>query len=328
MRKSVFDVWASFLAVASLGFLPAASAAIGTIEAAEHLRLPTWFETNQGQADASARFIGRFPGYDAFFTGTESVLVLRNSPKTQPDHGSTVLRLRFVDSSVPSVEGVEPLPFRSNYLRGADGAVVDVVNYARVRYRGKYPGVDVEYYGREGLIEYDVIVAPHADPAMVKMRMVGADSVQRSADGSIRIVTASGDLNIRQPFAYQEIDGERRKVEVSLVLDQDGTIGFAAEPYDRSRPLVIDPILDYSTYFWLFPTGVAVDGAGSAYISGYTSATGDRLAGSRDTRQCQQAERQRDQKEMPHLCPRILEPQVGRQGREATALKGPSQPDR
>jgi hypothetical protein len=139
-------------------------------------RLPLRFEANQGQTDARVKFLARGDGYNHFLTPGEAVLSLdaeaRDAKGARAAEGRAsaaevkakktpgVLRMKFVGAEVKAgVAGVEELPGRSNYFRGADPSKwqTDVRAYARVRYAGIYPGVDLEYYGDRSRLEYGTI---------------------------------------------------------------------------------------------------------------------------------------------------------------------------
>ncbi|PYV30385.1 MAG: hypothetical protein DMG22_20550, partial [Acidobacteria bacterium] len=61
------------------------------------------------------------------------------------------------------------------------------------------------------------------------------------------------------------------------VLSADNHVHFEVPDYDRSRPLVIDPVLDYSSYIGGsggdLALGIAVDSANNAYVTGRTGST-------------------------------------------------------
>jgi hypothetical protein len=136
----------------------------------------------------------------------------------------------------------------TNYLLGDDpaGWDVNVARYAAVTYESLYPGIDVRFYGApDGQLEFDVIVAPNADAERFTLA-VDDDALLRGADGSLRLASRP-DISISRPVAYQVIDGIRRWVEATYVLD-DGAATFDVGPYDDRFPLVIDPVLGYATY--------------------------------------------------------------------------------
>src|SRR5579862_3527349 len=69
-----------------------------------------------------------------------------------------------------SLEGMELLASQSHYLLGNDAAKwrTHVPNYARVRVRDAWPGIDVVYYGTRSALEFDFVVAAGADPSRIE----------------------------------------------------------------------------------------------------------------------------------------------------------------
>ena len=233
--------------------------------------LPLAFEPNRGQTDAAVRFVARGHGYDLFLTPEETVLSLRGGEPAAP---ASVLRMR-VKGARPdaSFAGEETLPGLSHYLKPA-GWATGVPRFARVRARDVLPGVDLVYYGNQGELEYDFVVAPGADPRGIALILEGASSVALGPDRSLRLQLASGSLVQRPPVLYQEIDGRKREIEGGYLLDGN-EVRFRIGAYDARHPLYIDPVLNYSTY--LGGSGgdsgnsIAVDAAGAVYVTGSTT---------------------------------------------------------
>jgi hypothetical protein len=259
-------------------------------------RVPRSFEQNQGQTDAQVKFLSRGNGYTVFLTSTEAVLSLRRprestrssrtahllkgqtQARTSPGQGeqqSLVLHLQPIGANAaPRIIGESALPGTVNYLRGnaAKNSLEGIATYRRVRYEDVYPGIDLIYYDNGHQLEYDVVVAPGADPDRVRLRFSGADTPRIEASGDLVLHTAMGELRQPAPLIYQEVDGVRRVIPGSYILENADHIGFQVGPYDHTRPLVIDPVLAYSTYFggdseesgW----DIAVDAVGNAYVTG------------------------------------------------------------
>ena len=171
------------------------------------------------------------------------------------------------------ISGKTRLPGTVNYFAGSDPAkwLSAIPTFARVKYAGVYPGIDLSYYGNRQRLEFDFDVAPGADPRSIRLRFDGARVLSLDKNGNLMIVTANGRVGFEKPAIYQP-SGERGKqiIEGAFRILSGRTVAFALGRYDRTKPLVIDPILDYSTY--LGQTGqawaVAVDPAGEAYIAG------------------------------------------------------------
>jgi Beta-propeller repeat len=291
------------------GLLPAAASRLETAAAwarpAEpalaleaYGKLPLSFERNQGQADSRVKYLSRGGGYSLLLTPSEAILSLRGSrsmnreaprqgPEAPGDGRPAVVRMTLVGGNpAPEVSGAEELPGRSHYFTGNDPRRWrrDVPHFARVSCRDVYPGVDLVYHGRQGRLEYDFVVSPGSDPRTIRVRLEGAEAMRLDDGGNLVLETSAGRLVQQAPLVYQEIDGKRRRVSASHVLHGGGDVGFALGPYDADRPLVIDPVLEYSTYLGGSAgdggMAIAVDDFGSAYVTGHTGSADFPVAGS------------------------------------------------
>jgi uncharacterized repeat protein (TIGR01451 family) len=253
--------------------------------------LPLIFEPNQGQgnldpSDPRAKFVARGSGY-SLFLGSQGAIVSLVSP----DHNRTSNKGRSAATPVlvQSLEmklagananlrlsATDPLPGHSNYLLGNDPAKWHrgVPQFGRVRYENAYPGIDLVFYGNQGRLEYDFQVAPGADPTQAELEFDGAKRLEVQ-DGALVIHSEGESVRLEAPKVYQEIAGRKQAVEGSFVVRGANRAGFAIGAYDRSRELVIDPILNFSTYFGgsgdEHSTSVAVDGSFNIYITGSTT---------------------------------------------------------
>lgn len=253
-----------------------ASAATRTRIADAYGKQPLAFEENRGQTDSQVKFLTRGEGYGLFLTSTEAVIALRGQGP------SPVLRMRwFGGNSSPSISGQGELPGQSHYLIGRDraGWRTGIPSYARVLYRDVYPGIDLVFYGRERQLEHDFRLAPGADPAAIRLEFLGAERVAIDPAGDLVVAVGGAEIRLKRPVSFQEIGPGRREVASSwrlLPAGQAGSprAGFEVGSYDRLQPLVIDPVLVYSTYLggnsYDTADDVAVDAAGNAYITGWT----------------------------------------------------------
>jgi Bacterial Ig-like domain (group 3)/Beta-propeller repeat len=190
-----------------------------------------------------------------------------------------VLRMKLRNANpAAKVTGEDELAGTSNYFIGNDPAKwrTKVPTYAKVKYEGIYPGIDLVYYGNQRQLEYDFIVAPGADPHRIAFDVRGAKRIRRDARGDLVLAMKMGEDEIRwhKPVAYQEKNGTRQEVAARYAISDANWVGFELAKYDVSRPLYIDPLI-YSTY--LGGSGqddgysIAVNSAGNAYVTGVTS---------------------------------------------------------
>src|SRR5438552_1690786 len=287
------------LVIAALGLIPTLPGSVANADditpsavSEAYGKLPLSFEANRGQTDAQVKFLSRGPGHTLFLTSTGAVLVLttRESPAREPAvHGkparrgpgtNAVLRMTFVGAQPPlRPVGREELPGRANYFIGKDPAKwrTNVPTYAKVQYAALYPGIDLIYYGNQRQLAYDFIVRPGADPGLIALGFRGADKLDVDDQGDLVLDTAVGNIRMRKPVIYQEVNGVRREVAGSYVLTGTHQVGFRIAAYDASQPLVIDPVLSYSTYLGGSNAddglGIAVDTCGNAYVTGITLST-------------------------------------------------------
>jgi hypothetical protein len=234
--RSIFALFA----FVPLLVLPAATVA-GLSEG--YGRLPLHFEANRGQVDPQVRFLARGPGYGLYLTASEAVLALGAKDRA-------VLRMALVGAAPDAqLSGLEELPGKTNYFIGKNSAQwrANVPIYAKAHYREVYPG---------------------ADPEKILMRFEGTGKLEIDARGNLVLHTASGELRQHKPVVYQEIEGVRQDIDASYVIRGANRVGFQLAAYDTSVPLVIDPVLAYSTYLGgnagADGRGIAVDASAAA----------------------------------------------------------------
>lgn len=247
-------------------------------------RMPMSFEENRGQADSEVLYQAKGHGYQVFLTGGEAVLMLSGGDAGRADErpvGSDqregALRLRLVNArEAASISGSVQLKGRSNYLIGNDSSkwVTDIPTWGRVEYREVYPGIDLAFYGNQQRLEYDFVVRPGADPRRIGVRIEGADRMKLSPEGDLVLEIGGNRVIHRSPVTYSDDGGARQRVRSRYVINGDGSIGFEVDGYDPKKTLVIDPVIDYSTFFGGIGSdegfAIDVDSTGSAYVTGTT----------------------------------------------------------
>ncbi len=238
--------------------------------------LPLSFEENRGQTDQEVRYFSRNSSCTLYLTRSEAIVQFRQSSGAS---GGTpkALKLKLIGaSSQTRLEGLNPLPGKSNYFIGNDPRDwrTDIPNFSRLRYREAYPGIDLVYYGTQKQLEYDFVLAPHADPKQIKLVFEGARETKIDDQGDLRLSLGEDQLLMRKPVIYQEEHGERREIAGSFAINGRGELGFEIGGYDPSRKLIIDPVMDFSTFYGGSGTdigyGIAVDQPGNIYITGQT----------------------------------------------------------
>jgi hypothetical protein len=224
--------------------------------------------------------------------------------------GSAAVHVRFADANSDSVaSGEEQLPGKVNYFIGNDPThwQTGIRTYARIVQHDTYPGIDVVYHGQEGNLEYDFVVAPGANPQKIRLAIAGADKLRVDSEGALVIAAHGTEVRFHKPVAYQRDnagapspnDGistnEKHIIESRYVLspsrrergrdhgtsgkptisDSTMDVSFDVGPYDVHLPLVIDPMLVYSSFLgggdYDSGSGITVDASGSAYVVGITS---------------------------------------------------------
>jgi uncharacterized repeat protein (TIGR01451 family) len=228
--------------------------------------VPLFFIPNQGQAASPVRFMVKGSGLIAHLLPGEIDLRIA---------GLTV-SMRFEGANPKHrIEGNQALPGRVNFLTGSEANWrVNLPLYGSVVYRDLYPGIDMEYGGAGRNLKSEFLVAAGADPSCIRVRYVGAGDPWIDADGSLVVPVDGAELREPAPLVYQDRAGVRQVVLGRFLIHADGTVGFRLGDYDLARPLVIDPVLSYSTLLggsgFDSALALAVDASGSAYVAGFT----------------------------------------------------------
>jgi hypothetical protein len=256
--------------------------------------LPLEFEENRGQGPSRYRFFARGPAYSLGLSPDEMALSLRGSDskdlsKTGPAPLGTgvleaakrsELRLQLSGANRnASVSGLELRAGVSNYFIGSDPSKWrrGVPHYGRVKMTEVYPGIDLLFYGNPKQLEYDFRVSPGADPGAIQWTALGEERAALDPDGGLLLTTASGNVRLKRPVTYQEINGERTAVPSRFRLEAGNRIRFEIGAYDHSRELIIDPVLLYGVTVGGSNgnqgVGVEVDKDGNAYVTGNSCST-------------------------------------------------------
>jgi hypothetical protein len=251
-------------------------------------KLPISFEPNQGQADGRVKFLAHGAGYGLYLAPKAALL---SFPKrTNGAHGEAAIEMQLTGANENSrLAGTDRQAAYSNYFIGNDPShwLHNIPQFGRVRYQDIYPGIDLAFYGRQGRLEYDFDVNPGADPRKIELDFKGANKVAIAANGDLVLYLDGRELRFESPHVYQNSERGEQTVAGYFVLRGDNRAGFEVGAYDRSRTLVIDPVLAFSTYlggsgdescssvtgltFVPHCPAIAVDSASRAYVAGVTT---------------------------------------------------------
>ncbi|HET6446419.1 MAG TPA: SBBP repeat-containing protein, partial [candidate division Zixibacteria bacterium] len=259
------------------------------------IKSPLVFERNEGQTNPKVKFISRGRGSALALTSNQ-VLVLfhdstpivraderlsrfdREDPRRCERGAETLLRIEFLGAdSTRGVRGVGELVGKRNYFIGNDQSKwrSRVATYSQVRYESIYDGIDLLFYGNQQQLEFDYVVSPGADLNSIVLSFEGANDLEIEDDSNLLVRTGCGRLRLRAPIVYQKAGTEKEMIPGRYVMKGENKVGFKIATYDHSRVLIIDPVLEYSTYLggsWDDAVrGVALDDEGNIYVTGETS---------------------------------------------------------
>jgi Beta-propeller repeat/FIMAH domain len=241
---------------------------------ASYFRLPMRFDRALSHSKGGWDFSARGAGYAVFLSEGTATLALPPTGAGAP----LAITMRLLGARHPTaVTGLDRLPGVTNQIIGTDPQQwqIGVPGYAKVEYRDVYQGVNAIFYGTQQQLEYDFVVAPGADPRDIAIAFDGASSVSLDGHGDLVIATPVGDIVQRAPRIYQEKDGQRQSIDGGYVVKKHRRVAFRVGSYDHRMPLVIDPVLTYSTYLGgtagEAASGVATDAQGNVYVAGQTT---------------------------------------------------------
>ncbi len=265
--------------------------------------VPLSFIENRGQLDSRVAFSVQGRDTTLYFTSEGMTLAL-DEPNRGEGAGGRLERLSFGQSRRmprprshqvvkldfvgadpnPEILPGDPTPTLVSYFKGRPETwKAGLATYASITYSNLWPGIDLVYSGAANRLKYSFLVKPGADPAQIRLAYRGVSAVKVNGAGQLEIETPAGVLQDDRPDAYQEIDGRRMAIDVAYSLDRarggaPHGYGFAVHPYDRTKALVLDPaMLVYAGYIGGDDDdeafGIAVDGSGNAYVTGFTAST-------------------------------------------------------
>jgi hypothetical protein len=257
-----------------------------------------FFIENRGQWHSDVLYLCRMGGLDAWITKYGVNYTFFKLEKAQPfsplrkydEHGHLPDKFEHQDYTLighrvlMKLQDHNPEPVREgkqrqegyyNYFIGNDEAkhATYVGLYKEAIVKSVYEGIDLRYYFDNGNLRYDYIVHPYADPSQIVFTLEGSDKTYINSKGNLVFTTRFGEVAMAELKTYQAQDKKEVK---SRFVQRNGKWGIDLANYDKTQVLIIDPLV-YSTYIGGSSDdvgyGIAVDGSGSAYVTGFTSST-------------------------------------------------------
>ncbi len=257
---------------------------------------PLAFVPNRGQHPAPELYAASGAGYQIGLEKNRLVVKLPvNEPLPKRGERPSVPSLRSAPSfsidllganSEARIAASQPLLQKNSFIPTGDPKswITGVPSYARVDYADIYKGVNLDFYGREGRLEYDFTLAPGADARAIRMGLDGVGLAEIDKQGDLLLAVdkdkAGQQLRLLKPVAYQLSADGKQKTSVDakyrIARSQDGaeTVAFSLGTYDHARPLVIDPVLAYGEFLGSsadYLGAITVDTQGDVYTTGYVS---------------------------------------------------------
>jgi len=240
------------------------------------------FVENRGQWNPSVRFMARTPGLDLWVT--DKGLTYDYHEKSDRGRGKKrhAVRVDFVGATKPTPQGQKPLAIQQDFMVGPRSKwASNVSRYRSVRMNGVYPGIDLVAYfdAKTKLPRYDFVVHKGADSDRIAMRYSGASNLGLTSPTELSYQTGFGQVSERDLKVYQTdpSTGTKQPLPAFRSIGRGGLVSFKISKRDRSKDMVIDPVI-FSTYLGgthnTLVTGVAVNiFFNTAYVCGDTEST-------------------------------------------------------
>ena len=253
--------------------------------------MPLSFQINRGQSDPEVKFLSNSCSYNLLLTPSEAIMILKPSLNNDIETNMQAKNLRQAAANLDpaaivrlklsgtnekqEILGLEEQSGKFNYFVGnsSDNWRTDIPTYAKVKYRDVYPGIDAIYSVNQLQLKWDFIVHPGANPDLISLDFSENEQLHLDDYGNLLLTTGDNEIRIGKPVVYQEATEQRQEVLASYILNGH-QVSFRLGNYDTTKPLVIDPTIEYSTYLGGsnddFGYGITSDSAGNVYVTGLT----------------------------------------------------------
>lgn len=233
------------------------------------------FEENKGQFLDDVKFLARSNGYTVALTDHAANIYFGRTEIL-----SEVVTLQFLTKGkVSKIKGEGKLPTKTQYFFGnkKESWSKNNSNYSKVLYTDVYPGIDIMFHGNGRSLQFDYVVAPGSDPNDISFSLDGTKELKINDQGGIEFLVSGERAVVQSPKLYQVIEGERITINGKFILLENKSIAFNVAAYDKTKELVIDPTIEYSTFIGgsklEYIYSVDVDDQGNSYIGGLTDSS-------------------------------------------------------
>jgi hypothetical protein len=199
-----------------------------------------------------------------------------------PIRRAVALRETLIGSKQANLTGMHKSKTRVNYFKGKkEDWRTDIPTWQELSLGEIYKGIDLKLKAYGKTIEKLFTVHPEGSVTDIKLSIEGAKGLKIKEDGVLEVETDLGVITFTKPVAYQEIKGKRIEVAANYIIPEPSTLnpqpglsyGFKVARYDKTKPLVIDPLLA-STFIGgdSLDAGnaLALDASGNVYVAGDT----------------------------------------------------------
>jgi hypothetical protein len=161
--------------------------------------------------------------------------------------------------------------------------IYGVKGYEKITIKNIYKGIDWVIYSngnsKKHPLKYDFVVHPQADYKDIKIRFLNAQSTSLAEnDTKLKIQTIAGNIEEGNLLSYLPDNTEKQGIESKYVENKDQLIAFEIGDYDKTKTLIIDPLV-WATYYGGSGTdefnSIGIDSQDNIYITGLTYASPD-----------------------------------------------------
>lgn len=215
---------------------------------------------------------------------------LHHGTLNQPTHQDSIINIHaynvtFKNALTPTLKSRNRLPNYENYYLGNNPSkwASKVYKYQEIEYEELYSGINLKLYANNNSIKYDFVVAPHQDASQIQLQFNGTENIEIK-DGHLYIKTSVNTIVENKPYAYQIINGVTKEISCEFVLTKNILSFNFPKGYNKSYPLVIDPLLIFASYSgaqvgnWGYTSTYDetghLYGAGVVFGAGYPTTTG------------------------------------------------------